>query len=251
MQKQNISFHIKNTLFEFIFVQGTPHNEPFMMGSNEYNSEKPIHPVSIPDFWIAKTPTTQAQWKAVMGEENNPSYFEGDTRPVECVSWGKITQEFLPHINKKLVDLQLPYKCKLPSEAKWEYAARGGIYWKEMLRFSGSNRQEEVGWYRQNSNDETKPVFLKAANQLGIYDMSGNVWEWCEDDWHDNYEGAPKSGENWIDEKQNNTKIFFLRGGSWNGNDSYCRSTYRDRYHSGVFNYNIGGRLALFAFEDS
>jgi formylglycine-generating enzyme len=222
-----------------------------MMGSNEYDDEKPIHPVSIPDFWIAKTPTTQAQWKAIMGEENNPSYFEGDTRPVETISWDKIMQEFLPHINEKLVDLQLPYKCKLPSEAKWEYAARGGIYWKEMLRFSGSNRLEEVGWYGQNSNDETKPVCLKAPNQLGIYDMSGNVWEWCEDDWHENYEGAPKKGESWINEKQNNTKKVVLRGGSWNCGDNGCRSTLRFRDQTDYDYDDFGFRFALFAFEDS
>jgi formylglycine-generating enzyme required for sulfatase activity len=249
MQKQNISFRINNTLFEFIFVQGTPDNEPFMMGSNQYNSEKPIHPVSIPDFWIAKTPTTQAQWKAIMGEENNPSYFEGDTRPVECVSWDKIMQEFLPHINEKLVDLQLPYKCKLPSEAKWEYAARGGVYWKEMLRFSGSSRLEEVGWSNRNSNDETKPVCLKAPNQLGIYDMSGNVWEWCEDEWHENYEGTPKKGDRLIDEKKNPKRIVPC-GGSWLNLDDDCRSSIHHVILSNLYIIAIGFRLELFAFED-
>ncbi|MFN0203971.1 MAG: formylglycine-generating enzyme family protein [Bacteroidia bacterium] len=247
MPNKNFSFEIQNIPFDFIWVEGTPENQPFLMGSEEYSREKPIHPVSLASFWIGKYPLTQAQWKTVMGEENNPSYFIGDDRPVESVSWDTITQEFLPRLNALLKEKGIAYGCKLPSEAQWEYAARGGKHWQEMLRYAGSNRLAEVGWYDDNSNQETKPVGLKMPNQLGIYDMSGNVWEWCEDDWHENYENAPKSGESWIEKNTNNTKkVVVVRGGSWLNFVIDCRSTYRVRYRSVNISFIFGCRLVLF-----
>ena len=179
------------------------------MGSEDeeaYNEEKPIHKVALDGFYIGKFPVTQALWKAVMGENNNPSYFRGADRPVEMVSW-EDAQEFLQKLNG--------LTCKsyrLPTEAEWEYAARGGKN-REGYKYSGSNKLKEVGWYDDNSHRETKIVGLKYPNELGIYDLSGNVWEWLEDRWHSNYQEAPTDGTAWVDREKDAHSV--LRGGSW------------------------------------
>ncbi|MEZ4883192.1 MAG: formylglycine-generating enzyme family protein [Chitinophagales bacterium] len=220
--------------FEMIQVEGGS----FKMGGTKYSFEKPIHEVHIPTFHIGKYPVTQALYEFVMGE--NPSYFEGTERPVEQVSWDD-AKVFIEKLNKDYGNMGF----RLLSEAEWEYAARGGKEGiKDNFEYSGSNEIEEVAWYRKNSHQETKPVGWKEPNQLGIYDMSGNVWEWCEDDWHSNYEDAPKDGSAWIDEPRASMRVY--RGGSWSYNfTGTLRVAYRFNFAPVNRDYYLGFRLGL------
>ena len=224
----------EEVLLGMVFVQGGT----FRMGSEEnepdaYDWEKPAHKVNLPDFFIGKFPVTQALWKAVMKGEN-PSVFQSDERPVESVSWNDITGAFLPAL-KKITGLDF----RLPTEAEWEYAARGG----RNCQYAGSDKLQEVGWYSANSHSETKPVGLKYPNKLGLYDMCGNVWEWCEDDWHDNYQGAPEDGSAWVNSPERGG-YRVLRGGSYWYVAQYCRVAYRFNYPPAARNGDIGLRLA-------
>jgi formylglycine-generating enzyme required for sulfatase activity len=192
--------------------------------------------VIVSNFMIGKYPVTQKQWVEIMG--NNPSYFKGDDLPVESVSWDDV-HAFLKKLNERFPGNNF----RLPSEAEWEYAARGGRLSKG-YEYAGSNNLEEVGWYGENSGNNTHPVGLKKANELGLYDLSGNVWEWCEDNWHNskqykldykgvrNPDGAPKGGSR------------VVRGGSWVSDPFVCRSSFRDGRYPYVMRYNYGVRLA-------
>ena len=219
--------------FEMIFVEGGS----FLIGSEEeeaYFWEKPVHKVQLDGFYIGKFPVTQALWKAVMNE--NPSFFTGDSRPVESVSW-EDAQQFLEKLN------ELTGKAyRLPTEAEWEYAARGGQQSKG-YKYAGSNKLKEVGWYAENSHVETKAVGLKYPNELGLYDMSGNVWEWVEDHWHDNYNGALADGSAWVDSEKGPFRV--LRGGAWFYYPGYCRCTNRIRSTPLYRGDCIGFRLVL------
>ena len=185
----------------------------FLMGSpDSYNwapsSEKPQHRVKISPFLIGKYPITQEQWQAIMS--HNPSQFKrGGQYSLLTVSWYD-AQEFCQQLS------QLTGKnYRLPTEAEWEYACRAGSETKYYFR-NDANKLKEYAWYSYNSNDQTEPVEKKKPNGWGIYNMTGNVWEWCEDDWHENYQGAPTDGKAWIDKNDNcsqNNKV--LRGGSW------------------------------------
>lgn len=222
---------------EMVFVEGGS----FMMGSDDedaYDEEKPVHAVTVPDFYIGKYPVTQALWERVM--KNNPSHFKGKNRPVEMISWNKIMQEFLPKL-KKITGKEY----NLPSEAQWEYAAKGGNA-SENYKYVGSNDLNEVGWYAKNSHSENKPVGLKVPNELGLYDMSGNVWEWCLDYWQETYENAPKDGSIWIDANIGKNEYRVIRGVSRDTIKSDCRPTSRfGMYSASIFN-DIGFRLFLF-----
>lgn len=215
----------------------------FKMGSNDgEDDEQPIHDVTVPTFYICKYEVTQKQWRDIMGE--NPSYFKGcDDCPVESVSWNDI-QEFIKKLHKKTGK-----KYRLPTEAEWEYAARGGNKSKG-FKYAGSNTIDDVAWYLKNSfelgekhkNYGTNPVGLKKANELGIYDMNGNVYEWCQDRWHNNYKNAPANGSAW---KSGNSNYLVLRGGSWYSASEYCHITLRFSFIPKKSSYRNGFRLVI------
>ena len=201
-------------------------------GSDAESDEKPTHNVTLSDYMIGKTEVTQELWQAVMG--SNPSEFRGENLPVECVSWNDC-QEFIKKLNS-LTGLNF----RLPTEAEWEYAARGGSK-SNGYKYSGSNDIGSVAWYKLTTNDrETKPVATKAPNELGLYDMSGNVWEWCSD-WYGDY-----SSDSQTNPKGPSSGSYRLRrGGSWSFNARSCRVSFRS--NSGPsYRYNsLGLRLAL------
>ncbi|TAE51935.1 MAG: formylglycine-generating enzyme family protein [Bacteroidetes bacterium] len=146
----------------------------FEMGSNEYDDEKPIHTVNLNAFALCRYPVTQQLWREVMGADPEELYFTGADRAVEDVSWDDC-QMFIQTLNART-----GLRYRLPTEAEWEYAARGGKY-GQGFEYSGSDDLDEVGWYSENSYSETQPTGFRAPNALGIYDLSGNVWEWCQD----------------------------------------------------------------------
>jgi formylglycine-generating enzyme len=203
------------------------------------DNEKPAHRVRLDGFYIGEFVVTQDLWKAVTKEED-PSRFKGDRRPVECVSWDDIHEKFLPRL-KTLTG----HAYRLPTEAEWEYAARGGPHWdSEGYRYAGSDHLPQVGWYGENSGGETQEVGLLLPNALGLYDMSGNVWEWCSD-WYDEkyYENfRNKTAENPRGPEKGEAAV--LRGGSWNGIVDYCRVALRSRTQRDNRYDFIGFRLA-------
>jgi formylglycine-generating enzyme required for sulfatase activity len=205
----------------------------FQMGSNENDDEKPIHSVTLSSFKMSKYEVTQKQWTDIMG--TNPSSFKNcDNCPVENVSWNDV-QGFIKKLNNKTGK-----RYRLPTEAEWEYAARGGQNYK----YAGSNNIESVAWYGyEKSGKKTHPIGQKSPNGYGLYDMSGNVWEWCEDVWHDNYSGAPTNGRAWT--SGGNSAYRVLRGGSWYSNSEDCRSANRNDYAPTFRLSNNGFRLVL------
>ena len=240
MLKENLQITLPTTGFPFDLIQ--VEGGRFMMGGQDEEAsddEKPVHEVSLADFYLGKYPVTQGLWKAVMGEENNPSNFKGDNRPVERVSWNDV-QDFL----KKLNELT-GQSFRLPSEAEWDYAARGGKQ-SQGHKYAGSPILKEVGWFSGNSYGETKPVGMKAPNELGLYDMSGNVWEWCED-WYSReyYDECKKQGtvNNPLGPERGGHRV--IRGGSWYFDPQYCRVA--ARYFGDPTNRSddVGFRLAL------
>jgi formylglycine-generating enzyme len=250
------SFNHTPLVFNMIALKGGT----FEMGRNDYDDEKPIHPVSLNAFAMGEHPVTQALWAWVMQDTDlaDPSNFKGANHPVEQVSWEDITAHFLPKLNALTLGLRPEGSLYLlPTEAEWEYAAKGGQYWKEFpFKYVGSDKLNEVGWYRENSHNETKPVGLKTPNLLGLYDMSGNVWEWCSDkrkDWDQNYEDVIKDSVedpitgalvNPTGVVEGSNRV--LRGGSWLFDELNCRPTHRNNYQPSNRLNNIGFRLVLF-----
>ena len=199
--------------------------------------ENPVHEVQVRAFEIGQYEVTQALWTAVMGE--NPSRFSDCAQcPVENVDWDDI-QRFLKRLN-----MQTGSQYRLPTEAEWEYAARGGQE-SRGYRYAGSNDPDVVAWYTGNSGKGTHPVGQKGANELGLYDMSGNVWEWVQDCWHYDYDGAPSDGRAWESGNSGDCSYGVLRGGSWDFTPWLLRVAHRGSYPSGIpyFN-NLGFRLA-------
>lgn len=235
--KQDYTETINGITFRMIFVEG---GEVFMGEGQEK------HRVVVPDFHIAETPVTQELWRAVMGKDPVNLAFKGDKRPVERVSWLDIVEgtketedkAFLQELNQK-PEMGL---YKLPSEAMWQYAAQGGNK-SEGYRYAGSDNLKEVGWFIKNSQGETNPVGLKLPNELGLYDMSGNVWEWCGDVWNDDLKSIPINGL--PNEKVKNDRRV-VRGGSWLYYDNVSRFALRDRDSSDYRNVSIGFRLARY-----
>ncbi|GCE59274.1 SUMF1/EgtB/PvdO family nonheme iron enzyme [Microcystis aeruginosa] len=212
----------------------------FNMGSNEYEDEKPIHQVIVPAFQIGKYPVTQAQYQAVMG--NNPSRFSGNPQnPVESVTWFN-AQAFCEKLS------QLTGKnYRLPTETEWEYACRAGT---ETLFSFGDDRDKlgDYAWFDGNSNNTTHPVGEKQPNPWEIYDMHGNVWEWCADQHHENYVNKPDNiRENgslaWRDNNITNASSIIRRGGSWCRDPLVCSSAYRGRSVAEICNHDIGFRV--------
>ena len=203
------------------------------MGNESGNSdEKPVHSVTLSSFNIGKYEVTQAQWKTVMG--SNQSYSSGcDNCPVVNVSWNEV-QQYIQKLNA-----QTGKTYRLPTEAEWEYAAKGGKASKGYT-YCGSNDLGTVAWNNDNSGSKTHAVGTKQANELGIYDMAGNVWEWCSD-WYGNY--SPNGVTN--PTVASSVEFRVLRGGGWNSRAEYCRNTDRNGDYSGLGNRNIGFRLVL------
>ncbi len=190
----------------------------FTMGATSemtepWDDEKPTHQVILSSYYIGETEVTQALWKAVMG--NNPSHFNGDNLPVESVSWNDC-QTFI----RKLNDLTGRH-FRLPTEAEWEFAARGGNQSRH-TQYSGSSRIDDVAWYFDNSGSKSHPVKTKQPNELGIYDMTGNVFEWCQD-WFGNYSNSAQT--NPTGPSSGSCRVF--RGGAWDATLRGCRSSSR------------------------
>ena len=216
VSRQDFTETVSGVKFDMVYVKGGTFSMGATkeQGSDAFDREKPVHSVTLSDYYIGKFEVTQGLWKAVMGD--NPSYFKkGDDYPVECVSWNDI-QDFLTKLNKLIGK-----KYALPTEAQWEYAARGGAKSNKYI-YSGSNTVGDVAWYEDNSDGETHPVGKKQANELGIYDMSGNVDECCSDcfgDYSSDSQTDPTG--------PTNGGYRVLRGGSWNGDANDCRVSNR------------------------
>jgi len=190
---------------------------------------------------MGKYEVTQAQWQAVMG--SNPSPFKSDPRlPVETVSW-EDCQRFCERLNERLAGAGQGVRVRLPTEAEWEYACRAG----STGRFCFGDSDGQLGdhaWYDGNSGGQTHPVGRKKPNAFGLYDMHGNVWEWCEDWYHGSYSGAVDDGSAWTAGGEQTARV--LRGGSWNNSPAGCRCAGRvglrpdDRYANGGFRVAAG-----------
>ena len=215
------TFTVNGVTFDMVCVDGGS----YQMGSNSGDSdEQPVHMETVGSFYIGKTEVTQKLWATVMG--NNPSKFRGENLPVENVSWFDC-QEFVDRLSRMTGRI-----FRLPTEAEWEYAARGGNK-SRGYTYSGSNDVYRVAWYTENSGGTTHPVAQKLDNELGIYDMSGNVWEWCSDNYSNNYSSSRNSSN----------RVY--RGGSWYYYASYCRVALRYNRTPGFRSSDLGFRLAL------
>ena len=248
------TFMVNGVEFKMIKVEGGTFSmgATSEQGSDADDDEKPVHSVTLSDYYIGETEVTQELWEAVMG--SNPSWFTGNNqRPVEMVSWDDC-QKFIKKLN-----LLTGKEFRLPTEAEWEYAARGGKY-SRGYKYSGSNNADEVAWYWRNSgdkyllgewNDDDKSIIennnskthlvkTKKANELGLYDMSGNVWEWCND-WYRRYQSYSQTNPTGPSEGEHRVR----RGGSYYNDDRRARVSYRNGNTPDCRYANLGLRLAL------
>ena len=238
---------VNGVLFKMVNIEGGS----FWMGAQSENpqdrnydkdawyNEGPVHQVTLDSFHLGETVVTQALWKAVTGQEMlysrcwKDEVGKGDEYPAYGVDWYEMNQ-FIKKLNELTGKI-----FRLPTEAEWEYAARGGIHSRD-CRYSGSNKIDDVAWYEDNSEGMTHPVKGKKANELGLYDMSGNVWEWCSD-WFGEYSAEPQTNPTGAPKRWG----WVLRGGSWLNEDIGCRVANRHRYIEGVDHNILCFRLAL------
>ena len=224
---------IQQIIDNLIYVEGGS----FIMGATQEQEfecrdfEKPVHEVHLDSFHIGRTPVTQQQWEAIMGY--NPSCFKGEKLPVEQVSWVDC-HRFISKLNALTGK-----KFRLLTEAEWEFAARGGTKSCGSI-YSGGDTYDDVAWYKDNSDSKTHPVASKSPNELGIYDMSGNVWEWCQD-WDGQYPSTPVTNP----KGPTSGSYRLFRGGSWCSTPRDCRVSYRNSYAPTFTSNYLGFRLAL------
>lgn len=227
------TFTVDKVSFRMVRVEGGTFKMGAMSdqdGEAKYD-EKPAHQVTLSTYSIGETEVTQELWEAVMG--SNPSEFKGAKRPVEHVSW-KDCQNFIKKLNEKTKQ-----NFRLPTEAEWEYAARGGSR-SQGYKYSGSNSHSDVAWCTDNSKGKTHNVREKQSNELGLYDMSGNVFEWCQD-WYGNYSRSSQTNPKGSGSGTDHVR----RGGGWNRDAERCRSSSRSCSHPDVHTSFLGLRLAL------
>lgn len=233
--KEEETFTVNGVSFTMKFVEGGT----FQMGatseqgSDVYDNEKPAHSVTLSSYYIGETEVTQALWKAVMG--SNPSRFKGDDLPVEAVSWNDC-QKFIRKLNQKTGK-----NFRLPTEAEWEYAARGGKN-SNGYKYVGSNSIGSVAWYTDNSSCKTHPVKGKVPNELGLYDMSGNLYEWCSDWYVSDYYGKSSSVN---PQGPSSGSVRVLRGGSFGCLAGDCRVSFRYYFDADFRGHGNGFRLVL------
>ena len=219
------------------FLMGSPEND-----SKRFADEIPQHRVKVAEFWISKYTITQAQWRSVASLlqleqelDPDPSHFKGNNRPVERVSWYD-AMEFCDRLF-----VYIGQTCTLPSEAQWEYACCAGSHISETITPDLANYKSDNATYRQ----ETTEVGSFFPNNFGLYDMRGNVFEWCLDHWHSNYHGAPANSKAWVDLEAEKTKPRILRGGSWFNNPWNCRCACRFNGFPGYRYYLNGFRIVI------
>ena len=213
------TIRVGNSYFDMSFVKGGT----FMMGSDAPNAEadeQPVHKVSLSDYYIGQTEVTQHLWQAVMGSGNNPSATKGNNLPVTNITWNE-AQTFV----ERLCELT-GMRFRLPTEAEWEYAARGGQKSKGYT-YAGSDDIDEVGWYNGNSSNKTHAVGQKQPNELGIFDMTGNVWEYCSD-WHMPYSAQAQTNPTGAATGEKHV----LRGGCYHYDSKNCTNTNRHSYYT-------------------
>ena len=231
--KTIFSLTVNGVIFEMVYVEGGTFDmgATTEQGSDAESDEKPVHSVTLDGYYIGKCEVTQELWEAVMG--SNPSHFKGAQNPVENVSWNDC-QEFVSRLNSLT-----GRTFRLPTEAEWEYAARGGNQ-SSHYKYSGSGNIDDVAWYYNNSGSSTHAVGTKSPNELGIYDMSGNVWEWCSD-WYGFYSAGAQTNP----QGPSSDSCRVLRGGSWGNDARGCRVSNRNLSGPGNSNGHSGLRLVL------
>jgi formylglycine-generating enzyme len=237
----SIQYRWENGEFTLVPVRGT-RGESYDFGDSPH-----VLAVEVPDFFIGSVTVTQEFWSHIAGPESNPAVHRGRDLPVENVSWDSLTMAggFFERLNASATaatlrqQVGLRHVFRLPTETEWEYAARGGPHWRDGFRYSGGNDVDAVAWYDRRHGDHTQPVGRKAPNQLGIYDMSGNVWEWCQDSFSRDVNVIPADGSAY--EGPSGDRV--LRGGCFHNWAAHCTVSKRYEighdFHDGCIGFRV------------